>query len=55
MPLDLALNSGVLTNIAITALLVVWAMVARKASFGRVLGVLLIIAYSGYMEQAIFA
>lgn len=55
VPLDLALNSAVLTNIAITALLVVWAMVARKASFGRVLGGLLIIAYSGYMVQAIFA
>ncbi len=54
VPLDLALNTAVLFNIGVTALLVGWALVKRDAQFGRVLGVLLLVAYFGYMGQAIF-
>ena len=53
IPLDLALNTVVLVNIGVTALLVVYVNAVRKPVLGRSMGALLLAIYAGYIINAL--
>lgn len=55
VPLDLALNTVVIINIAVTALLVAYVLLSKKKTLGRPFGALLIAIYAGYIVQAVMA
>jgi cation:H+ antiporter len=49
VPLDLPLNQVVIANVAVTALLVLWATVLRRPQIGRPLGAVLLASYAAYL------
>ncbi len=53
IPLDLALNTVVLVNIGVTAMLVVYVNAIRKPVLGRSMGALLLAIYAGYIINAL--
>ena len=53
IPLDLALNTVVLVNIGVTALLVAYATAVRKPVLGRSMGALLLAVYVAYIANAL--
>ena len=55
VPLDLALNTVVIINIAVTALLVAYVLFSKKKILSRPFGALLIAIYMGYIVQAVMA
>jgi cation:H+ antiporter len=55
IPLDLALNTAVLVNVAVTALLVVFVMLSKKRTLGRAMGALLVTVYVGYIASSLMS
>jgi cation:H+ antiporter len=56
IPLDLALNTSVIFNIVVTLLLVIYAWVGRaRRPIGKTLGIILLLAYVGYIANALGA
>jgi len=55
IPLDLALNTVVITNIAVTALLVVYVSLSKNRILGRLIGFLLLAIYIGYIVNALMS
>ena len=53
IPLDLALNTVVMVNIGVTALLVVYVTAVKKPVLGRLMGGLLLAIYAGYIANAL--
>lgn len=53
VPLDLAMNSVVVINIAVTALILTYVGLSKSKTMGRGFGALLVIIYSGYIVHAI--
>ena len=55
IPLDLALNTAVITNVAVTALLVAFVTLSKKQILGRLLGGLLVVIYAGYIGYSLIS
>ena len=55
IPLDLALNTAVITNVAVTALLVVFVLLSKKRTLGRPIGGLLVAIYAGYIGYSLMS
>lgn len=55
IPLDLALNTAIIVNVAATALLVVYIGLSKNKTFGRPLGALLTVIYVGYIANALMS
>jgi cation:H+ antiporter len=55
IPLDLALNTAVITNVAVTALLVVFVTLSKKRTLGRLMGGLLLAIYVGYIGYSLMS
>ena len=53
IPLDLALNTVVIINIAVTALLVVFISLSKSRTLGRLMGVFLLAVYIAYIANAL--
>jgi cation:H+ antiporter len=53
VPLDLALNTVVVINIGVTALITAYVVLSKNKTLGRPLGALLITIYTGYIVQAV--
>jgi len=53
IPLDLALNTVVIINVAVTALLVGYTLLVREPRFGRSMGALLLVIYAGYIANSL--
>ncbi len=52
VPLDLALNSAVVSNIVITLFVVLYVLIGRPRPIGRGVGAILIAAYVGYIAYS---
>jgi cation:H+ antiporter len=55
IPLDLALNTAVIVNVAVTALLVAYVALSKNRTLGRAMGVLLIAVYAGYIGYSLMS
>jgi len=55
IPLDLALNTAVITNVAVTALLVVFVALSKKRTLGRLMGGLLVAIYAAYIVYSLMS
>jgi cation:H+ antiporter len=55
IPLDLALNTVVIINVAVTALLVVYAGLSKNKQLGRPMGALLVAIYAGYIVNSLMS
>ena len=55
IPLDLALNTVVLINIAVTALILGVVLIKKDAVLGRGLGALLLLIYGAYITWSLIA
>jgi cation:H+ antiporter len=55
IPLDLALNTAVIVNVAVTALLVAYVALSKNRTLGRVMGGLLIAIYAGYISYSLIS
>ena len=55
IPLDLALNTVVIINVAVTALLVVYVGLSKSRRLGRGMGVLLVAIYAGYIVNSLMS
>jgi cation:H+ antiporter len=53
IPLDLALNTVVMINIAVTALILATLMMKKDRTLGRGMGALLVLIYLGYIVSAL--
>ncbi len=53
VPLDLALNSVIVINASVTALLVAYVWMSRSRQIGRTMGVILLAVYVGYLVWAL--
>ena len=55
IPLALALNTAVITNVAVTALLVAFVALSKKRTLGRLMGGLLVAIYAGYIYYSLIS
>ena len=55
IPLDLALNTVVIINVAVTALLVVYISLSKSKTLGRLMGVFLLAVYTGYIVNSLMS
>ena len=55
IPLDLALNSVVIINVVVTALLVAYVGLSKSRKLGRVMGALLVAIYAGYIANSLIS
>jgi cation:H+ antiporter len=53
IPLDLALNTVVIINVAVTALILGAVWIKKDAMLGRGMGVLLLLIYTGYIANSL--
>ena len=53
IPLDLVLNTVVITNISVTALLVAYVSFSKHKTLGRLMGAFLLAVYVGYIVNAL--
>jgi cation:H+ antiporter len=53
--LDLALNTVVIINIAVTALLVGYVTLSKSKTLGRPMGALLVAIYAGYIVNSLMS
>jgi len=49
VPLDLALNGVIVINAAVTALILVYVLARKSRQLGRPMGMVLLVAYAGYV------
>ena len=55
IPLDLALNTAVLLNVAVTALLVAYVALSKNRTLGRGMGALLVTVYAAYIVNSLMS
>lgn len=55
IPLDLALNTAIIVNASVTALLVAFVMLSKRREFGRPIGMLLLAVYVAYIANSLIA
>jgi cation:H+ antiporter len=55
IPLDLALNTVIVINVAVTALLVVYVGLSKTRKLGRPMGALLVAIYAGYIVNSLMS
>ena len=55
IPLNLALNTVVAINVAVTALLVVYISLSKSKTLGRLMGAFLLVVYVGYIVNSLMA
>ena len=55
IPLDLALNTAVIVNVGVTAMLVAYVALSKKRTLGRVMGGLLIAIYAVYIYYSLIS
>ena len=55
IPLDLALNTAVLVNLAVTALLVAYVALSKNRTLGRGMGALLVTVYAAYIISSLMS
>ena len=55
IPLDLALNTAVLVNVAVTALLVAYVVLSKNRTLGRGMGALLVTVYAAYIVNSLMS
>jgi cation:H+ antiporter len=55
IPLDLALNTAVITNVAVTALLVAFVTLSKKRTLGRLMGGFLVAIYASYIPYSLMS
>ena len=55
IPLNLALNTVVVINVAVTALLVVYISLSKSKTLGRLMGAFLLAVYVGYIVNSLMA
>ena len=55
IPLDLALNTAVIINVAVTALLVAYVALSKNRTLGRAMGGLLVTVYAGYIANSLMS
>jgi cation:H+ antiporter len=55
IPLDLALNTAVLVNVAVTALLVAYVALSKNRTLGRGMGAVLVTVYAAYIVNSLMS